>query len=152
MSEHVATVVWTRGDSKFTDSRYSRGHEWRFDGGVTVPASASPHNVRLPFSVEQAVDPEEALVAALSSCHMLFFLSFAAKRGYVVDSYIDEAVGEMAEDERGRVAVTKVRLRPRVTFSGQTQPDREATELIHHESNEACFIANSVRSEVVVEL
>ena len=152
MSEHGATVVWTRGDSKFTDGRYSRGHEWRFDGGVTVPASASPHNVRLPFSVEHAVDPEEALVAAVSSCHMLFFLSFVANRGYVVDSYVDEAVGEMAEDERGRVAVTKVRLRPRVTFIGETQPDRAMIESIHHESHEACFIANSVRSEVVVEL
>ena len=151
MSEHVATVVWMRGESKFTDGRYSRGHEWRFDGGVTVPASASPHNVRLPFSVEQAVDPEEALVAAVSSCHMLFFLSFVAKRGYVVDSYIDEAVGEMAEDDRGRVAVTKVRLRPRITFTGDSQPDSEMIQSIHHEAHEACFIANSLRSEVVVE-
>src|ERR1700752_1483038 len=99
MAEYKATVAWQRDGAKFTDNRYSRGHRWSFDGGVEVPASSSPHVVPLPLSVEAAVDPEEAFVASLSSCHMLFFLSFAAKRGYVVESYRDEAVGTMAKNE-----------------------------------------------------
>ena len=112
MSEYRAVIEWNRGGARFTDNRYSRGHRWRFDGGIDVPASASPHVVPLPMSVAAAVDPEEAFVASLSSCHMLFFLSLAAKRGYVVDDYRDEAVGTMARDSGGKFAMTQVTLHP----------------------------------------
>src|SRR5207248_3214535 len=102
------SVNWKRGDAKFTDQRYSRAHTWRFDGGITVPGSSSPLSVRLPYSVAEAVDPEEALVVALASCHLLTFLYEAAKQGYVIDSYADEAVGEMTKNERGRLWISKV--------------------------------------------
>src|ERR1044072_9255994 len=115
MSEYKATISWERNEESFTDNRYSRGHSWSFDGGITVPASASPHVVPKPFSIEAAVDPEEAFVASLSSCHMLFFLSIAAKRGYVVDSYVDEATGIMSKDEHGKFVMSQVILRPKVT-------------------------------------
>jgi organic hydroperoxide reductase OsmC/OhrA len=151
MSTYTAQVRWQRGDQKFTDNRYSRGHTWKFDGGTEVPASASPHVVPLPMSVEAAVDPEEAFVAAVSSCHMLWFLSLAAKRGYVVDSYTDDAEGVMARNAAGKVAVTKVTLRPLVVFSGANSPDRAALDALHHAAHEQCFIANSIRSEVVCE-
>ncbi len=151
MSTYTARIRWQRGDQKFTDNRYSRGHTWKFDGGTEVPASASPHVVPLPMSVEAAVDPEEAFVAAVSSCHMLWFLSLAAKRGYVVDSYTDDAEGVMARNAAGKVAVTKVTLRPLVVFSGANSPDRAALDALHHAAHEQCFIANSIRSEVVCE-
>ena len=125
--EYRATVKWTRGDAKFTDQRYSRGHTWRFDGGITVPASSSPLSVRLPYSVAEAVDPEEALVAALSSCHMLTFLYVAAKQGFVVDAYADEAVGEMTKNERGKLWVSKVTLAPADHLRGRQAPDAAAT-------------------------
>jgi organic hydroperoxide reductase OsmC/OhrA len=149
MSTYTARIRWQRGDQKFTDNRYSRGHTWKFDGGTEVPASASPHVVPLPMSVEAAVDPEEAFVAAVSSCHMLWFLSLAAKRGHVVDSYTDDAEGVMAKNAAGKVAVTKVTLRPLVVFSGANSPDRAALDALHHAAHEACYIANSIRSEVV---
>lgn len=151
MSTYTARIRWQRGDQKFTDNRYSRGHTWKFDGGTEVPASASPHVVPLPMSVEAAVDPEEAFVAAVSSCHMLWFLSLAAKRGHVVDSYTDDAEGVMAKNAAGKVAVTKVTLRPLVVFSGANSPDRAALDALHHAAHEECFIANSIRSEVVCE-
>lgn len=151
MSTYTARIRWQRGDQKFTDNRYSRGHTWKFDGGTEVPASASPHVVPLPMSVEAAVDPEEAFVAAVSSCHMLWFLSLAAKRGHVVDSYTDDAEGVMAKNAAGKVAVTKVTLRPLVVFSGANSPDRAALDALHHAAHEQCFIANSIRSEVVCE-
>lgn len=151
MSTYTARIRWQRGDQKFTDNRYSRGHTWKFDGGTEVPASASPHVVPLPMSVEAAVDPEEAFVAAVSSCHMLWFLSLAAKRGHVVDSYTDDAEGVMARNAAGKVAVTKVTLRPLVVFSGANSPDRAALDALHHAAHEECFIANSIRSEVVCE-
>jgi len=151
MSTYTARIRWQRGDQKFTDNRYSRGHTWKFDGGTEVPASASPHVVPLPMSVEAAVDPEEAFVAAVSSCHMLWFLSLAAKRGHVVDSYTDDAEGVMARNAAGKVAVTKVTLRPLVVFSGANSPDRAALDALHHAAHEQCFIANSIRSEVVCE-
>ncbi|MEM1203227.1 MAG: OsmC family protein [Acidobacteriota bacterium] len=152
MSEYLAEVHWIRGDDEpYTDNRYSRGHEWRFDGGVTVPASASPHVVPLPYSVEANVDPEEAFVAALSSCHMLFFLSIAAKKRFVVDRYVDRAVGQMERGDDGKVSMTRVTLRPEITFSGERQPSPEQIEKIHHLSHEQCFLANSVKTEVVVE-
>ena len=150
MSEHIATVVWQRGGQPFTDNAYSRAHEWRFDGGATVAASASPDVVPLPMSVAENVDPEEAFVASLASCHMLFFLSIAAKRGYVIDSYTDAAVGYTGKNEDGRVAVTKVVLEPRVSFVGENVPTVEQVQGMHEKSHDLCFIANSVRTEVIV--
>ncbi|MGR5359408.1 OsmC family protein [Vibrio mediterranei] len=153
MSEHYAQVSWKRKqDEVFSDNNYSRGHVWEFDGGLTVPASPSPHLVPLPLSIEENIDPEEAYIAALSSCHMLVFLSIAAKRKYVIDSYIDKAVGILAENEAGRMAVTKVILRPDVVFSGERVPTREQLEKMHHLSHENCFIANSVKTEIVTEI
>ncbi len=152
MSEYTATVSWQRGDQDFLSNRYSRGHRWQFDGGHSVPASASPHIVPLPWSVAENVDPEEAFVASLSSCHMLFFLSIAAKQRFVVDEYVDDAVGEMAENEEGKMAMTRVRLRPRVVFSGARIPGREQLEKLHHLAHESCFIASSVKTEVVTEI
>lgn len=151
MSTYTAQVRWHRGGQKFTDNSYSRGHTWIFDGGTVVPASASPHVVPSPMSVEAAVDPEEAFVAAVSSCHMLWFLSLAAKRGHVVDAYTDEAEGLMERNADGKVAVTRVTLRPLAVFSGASSPDRAALDALHHAAHAECFIANSIRSEVVCE-
>ena len=151
MSEYKATILWKRSGSAFTDNRYSRGHVWQFDGGIEVPASSSPHVVPLPMSVAEAVDPEEAFIAALSSCHMLWFLSIAAKRGFVVESYLDEAVGIMGKNADDQVAITQVTLRPKVLFGGDQLPSRDEVIKMHHESHEQCFIANSVRTEVRCE-
>ena len=150
--EYLATVSWKRGaDEPFSDNKYSRGHTWAFDGGVTVPASSSPLSVRLPFSKADAVDPEEALVASLSSCHMLTFLYLAAKGGYVIDSYEDKAVGVMTKNERGKLFVSRVALRPRIVFSGAKQPSDAELADLHHHAHEDCYIANSVLTEVVIE-
>jgi len=148
--EYRASVTWKRGDAKFTDQRYSRAHEWSFDGGVTVPASSSPLSVRLPYSVAEAVDPEEALVAALASCHMLTFLYVAAKQGFVVDTYADDPVGEMTKNERGKLWVSKITLAPRIAFTGDKRPSSEQFDELHHLAHEECYIANSIKSEVVV--
>ena len=150
MAEHEyrATIHWTRGNAVFTDKRYSRGHTWRFDGGIEVPASSSPQVVRVPLSVEAAVDPEEALVASLSSCHMLFFLSFAATRGLRVDDYLDDAAGVMGKNQAGRTAMVRVTLHPRVSFSGERLPTRAELEALHHRAHEECYIANSVTTTV----
>ncbi|WP_041060662.1 OsmC family protein [Vibrio owensii] len=153
MSTHTAVIRWQRQANEiFSDNQYSRAHVWQFDGGVTVPASPSPHVVPLPLSVEENVDPEEAFIAALSSCHMLVFLSIAAKRRYVIDSYVDEAIGELTAGENGKEWVSKVVLRPRIVFSGDKQPTREQLEKMHHLAHENCFIANSVKTEVVTEI
>ena len=149
--EYTARIHWTRGEAPFTDNRYSRAHRWRFDGGVEVPASSSPHVVRVPLSVEAAVDPEEAFVASLSSCHMLWFLSLAAQGGFRVDDYSDQAVGVMGKNAAGRTAMVRVTLRPRVIFSGERQPTRAQILELHHRSHEECFIANSVTTEVRTE-
>ncbi len=149
--EYHALIHWERGEAKFTDSRYSRGHRWRFDGGTEVPASSSPLVVRTPYSVAAAVDPEEAFVASLSSCHMLWFLDLAARAGYVVDDYRDDALGIMGADSAGRTAMLSVTLRPAVRFGGERRPDQSGLEGLHHRAHEACFIANSVRSAVHVE-
>ena len=143
MSEHVATIEWSRGDQAFADNRYSRAHDWRFDGGAVVRGSSAPTSVPLPMSDPAAVDPEEAFVAALSSCHMLFFLAFAARAGFVVDRYRDAAVGVLGRDDRGRTSMT-------VAFAGDA-PDAEALADLHHRAHEACYIANSVRTGVRVE-
>lgn len=150
MTEYTAQVHWQRQQQSFTDQRYSRRHQWRFDGGQEVPGSSSPHSVPLPWSDPAAVDPEEALVAAVSSCHMLWFLALAAKAGFVVDDYRDEASGTMARNAEGRMAITLVTLRPAVRFAG-TPPTAEAFLHLHHEAHEACYIANSVKSEVRCE-
>lgn len=153
MSEYRAKIIWKRNpDAAFSDNKYSRGHRWEFDGGAVVPASSSPHIVPTPFSVEANVDPEEALIASLSSCHMLFFLSIAAKRGFVVDSYVDNPVGVMEKGADGKVWVTRVTLRRQITFSGELRPTADQLEKLHHQSHEQCFIANSVRAEVVTEI
>jgi organic hydroperoxide reductase OsmC/OhrA len=148
MGEYTAVIEWQRKGEVFTDNRYSRGHTWRFDGGVEVPASASPHVVPAPLSVAAAVDPEEAFVAALSSCHMLWFLSIAAKKGFRVENYRDEAIGIMAKNAEGRLAMTKVTLRPKIEFGGDRLPGREDIEAMHHEAHNECFIANSVKTDV----
>jgi organic hydroperoxide reductase OsmC/OhrA len=151
LSDYRATVAWDRGGASFTDQRYSRGHTWLFDGGVEVPASASPHIVPSPMSVAAAVDPEEAFVASLSSCHMLFFLSLAAKQGFVVDDYRDEAVGTMSRNASGRLAMTRVTLHPRVRYSGEKRPAPPEEDALHHAAHDECFIASSVRTEVTCE-
>lgn len=149
--QHTATIRWERGDALFTDNRYSRAHEWKFDGGLTVPASSSPHVVPAPLSNPANVDPEEAFVASLSSCHMLWFLWIAARRGFVVDSYVDAAAGQVTKDAHGRSAVTRVTLKPAIGFSGDGQPSTSDLTEMHEEAHRQCFIANSVRTEVVVE-
>lgn len=150
MSAYEATIRWTRGPDAFLKQQYSRGHTWHFDEGVTVPASASPHVVRPPLAVAAAVDPEEALVAAVSSCHLLFFLSDASRAGFVVDRYEDAATGEMTKNDAGKIAITKVVLHPQVTFSG-AMPSAETFADLHHHAHEQCYIANSIRAEVLVE-
>ncbi|MEI6896649.1 MAG: OsmC family protein [Psychromonas sp.] len=153
MSEYFAKINWVRDiDENYLDNKYSRGHEWIFDGGVTVAASSSPQVVPLPYSVEANVDPEEAFVASLSSCHMLFFLSIVAKRGYVVDSYADDAVGLMEKDSDGKISMTKVTLKPHVQFSDRKKPTMEQLEKMHHQAHEQCFIANSVKTKIVIAI
>jgi len=151
MANFTATVFWERGDQAFLDNRYSRAHVWRFDGGVEVPGSSSPHSVPLPMSNPSAVDPEEAFVASLSSCHMLWFLAIAAKRKFRVDRYADDAVGVLAKNSEGKLAMTQVTLRPRADFSGERLPTRDELDRMHHEAHEECFIANSVKTEVRCE-
>jgi len=148
---HGACVDWQLGAHDFTGKRYSRAHTWRFDGGAVVPASSSPHVVPLPWSDASAVDPEEAFVAALSSCHMLWFLDFAARAGFVVERYVDAAEGHMGRDERGKAAITLVVLRPRTRFAPGRAPDAPTLAHLHHRAHEACFLANSVRSEIRCE-
>jgi organic hydroperoxide reductase OsmC/OhrA len=150
MAEYVATVRWERHGEKFTDNRYSRAHQWEFDGGVTVPASSSPHVVKLPLSKADAVDPEEAFVASLSSCHMLFFLSLAAREGFVIDSYVDQAIGYLEKDDRGRLVMSRVVLRPKIAYAGAS-PSPEQLASLHDRSHHECFIANSVKTKVTVE-
>jgi organic hydroperoxide reductase OsmC/OhrA len=149
MADHAATIEWT-ADGHFLDGRYSRGHEWSFDGGAVVRGSSSPQVVPEPLSDPAGVDPEEALVASAASCHMLWFLNLAQEAGFDVTSYRDEARGKMGRDDRGRIAVTRITLKPRIIFSGR-QPAAEELERLHHDAHDKCFIANSLRSEIVVE-
>ena len=148
--EYRATVRWNRDGATFSDSRYSRGHHWSFDCGIEVLASASPSVVPLPLSREDAVDPEEAFVAAVSSCHMLTFLSIAAKKRFVIDSYVDQALGIMTPNEKGKLFVSKVILDPHLEFSGEKLPSPEQIAEMHHLAHKECFIANSVITEIVV--
>ena len=149
MSRYTASVRWTRGGAKFTDSRYSRRHAWRFDGGAEVAGSSSPHSVPLPYSDAAAVDPEEAFVAAISSCHMLVFLFAASKAGFTATHYRDEAVGVLTKNERGVPWVSKVTLSPVIAWAERVPDDAELAKL-HHAAHDGCFIANSVTTEIVV--
>ena len=151
MSEHIAIIEWKRNQAMFTDNKYNREHTWKFDG-VEIAASASPHIVPVPYSNPACVDPEEAFVASLSSCHMLFFLSIAAKRKFVVENYIDKAVGIMEKNENGKLAIIKVYLRPQVTFALENLPTEEQLEKMHHEAHYSCFLANSVKTEIIIQL
>ncbi len=152
MSRYTALVLWQRAENEsFTDQRYSRRHLLRFDGGIELAGSSSPQVVPLPMSDPGAVDPEEMFVASLASCHMLWFLSLAAARGWRVDRYADQAAGQMARNAQGRMAMTMVTLRPRVQWLGETAPSPEDVRALHHEAHEACFIANSVKTLVICE-
>jgi organic hydroperoxide reductase OsmC/OhrA len=150
MSTYTATVRWGRNGELFIDNKYSRGHEWSFDGGLTIRASSSP-NVVPRFSDPKGVDPEEAFVASLSSCHMLTFLLLAASKKFIVDSYVDEAIGMLAKNAKGKLAITEVVLRPKVVFSGENRPAEEVLNELHHRAHEECFIANSVTTNIKCE-
>ncbi|HVV69080.1 MAG TPA: OsmC family protein [Gammaproteobacteria bacterium] len=148
MTEYKATINWKRGAQQFTDNRYSRLHTWQFDGGLEIPASSSPHVVPLPYSDPAAIDPEEAFIASLSSCHMLWFLAIAAKKNFCVDHYTDEALGFMEKNVGGRMLIARVILRPKVLFSGENLPMDAVLMQMHEKAHEECFIANSVKTDV----
>jgi organic hydroperoxide reductase OsmC/OhrA len=151
MKQFEAKLAWHRGAQPFVDQRYSRTHDWSFDGGLTVPASSSPLSVPVPMSDPANLDPEEALVAAAASCHMLFFLSLAAQRGFVVDEYRDHALGTLELDGAGKMAMTLIRLRPAIVFSGERAPGPDELAAIHHAAHQKCYIANSLKCAIVVE-
>ena len=151
MTDYHASVRWERAGATYTDNRYRRAHTWTFDEGLEVPASSSPHSVPLPLSEARAVDPEEALVAAVSSCHMLWFLSLAAKRGLVVERYEDQPVGTLGRNAKGREAITLITLRPRITFGSDVSPSADEISALHHESHELCCLAHSVTADVRCE-
>jgi organic hydroperoxide reductase OsmC/OhrA len=150
MSEYRATIRWSQEAPDYLRGKYSREHTWEFDGGVTVPASSSPSVVPVPYSNPANVDPEEALVAAISSCHMLSFLYVAQRGGFQVESYEDEAVGVMTKNERGAMWISKTTLHPRVRYTG-AGPSAEQEAELHHHAHEQCFIASSVKTEILVE-
>jgi organic hydroperoxide reductase OsmC/OhrA len=145
------TVSWQRGEGDFAKGRYSRKHVWRFDGGVDVPASASPLVVPKPYSVEDAVDPEEAFIASLSSCHMLTFIDIARRAGFTVDSYDDAAEGVMEKNAEGRMWISTVTLRPRIVWSGGKEPSAGELAHLHEQAHDLCFISNSVKTTVTVQ-
>lgn len=151
MAQHSVQILWQRGAQDFLSNRYSRRHLLRFDGGAEVAGSSSPHVVPLPYSDAAAVDPEEAFVASLASCHMLWFLSIAAKRGFCVDSYVDNAVGTMARNANKKLFIASVTLHPEIQFSGANRPLRDDIDAMHHEAHDECFIANSVLTEIHCE-
>lgn len=147
--DHRATIRWSRGEAVFTDGRYPRAHVWAFDG-LEVPGSSDPASVRVPLSREDAVDPEEALVAAAASCHMLFALDFARRAGFRVDAYEDAAVGEMTPNDKGKSFVSKITLAPAMVFSGDKLPSAADVEAIHHRAHVECYVAHSLRAEFVI--
>jgi organic hydroperoxide reductase OsmC/OhrA len=152
MSTYTATIRWTRDKStEFAKGQYSRAHSWEFDGGVTVPASPSPHVVPQPWSDTSAVDPEEAFVASLASCHMLFFVDLARRAGFVVDSYVDQSEGLLEKRDDGKMWMSQVTMRPQVAFSGDKRPTDADIADLHHRAHDQCFIANSVTTKVIVE-
>jgi len=146
MSEHKATIKWTRDGKDFTYKGYSRDHAWKFENGFEVPASATPSYLGNP----QRVDPEAAFVAALSSCHMLTFLALASNKGFVVERYEDSAVGHLEKTAAGKMAVTRVDLHPRIVFGGTKTPAQADLDWLHDKAHKECFIANSVTTEVKV--
>jgi organic hydroperoxide reductase OsmC/OhrA len=148
---YTAHILWNRGEQPFVDNRFSRRHIISFDGGVVLPGSSSPHVTRVPFSDPSAVDPEETFVSSLSSCHMLWFLYIAASRKFRVDRYSDQADGAMEKNERGKLMMSVVTLRPDVSFSGEKLPTHAEVIAMHHEAHGECFIANSVLTEVRCE-
>ena len=148
MSAHSAIISWKRSSPDFLKGNYSREHIWRFDGGLTVPASPSPSIVPAPYSNEANIDPEEAFIAAVASCHMLFFLMFASQHGFQVDSYEDEAVGTMSKNEKGVLWISDIELNPRILYSGDVLPKPEDEGNLHHLSHEQCFIANSIKTNI----
>ncbi|GAC1427599.1 MAG: OsmC family protein [Chloroflexota bacterium] len=148
MAEYMMTVQWDRQEATFTDRTYSRAHVWRFDGGAEIPASSSPQVVPLPYSVAANVDPEEAFVAALASCHMLWFLDLAARRGFIVDTYTDGATGVMGKNDANQLVMTHVTLHPHTVFSGPRHPSEEDVRTLHHLAHRQCFLANSVKTAV----
>jgi organic hydroperoxide reductase OsmC/OhrA len=150
MSEHRAKITWRRTSADFLKGKYSREHTWTFDGGITVPASASPSVVPTPYSNPANIDPEEAFVAAISSCHMLTFLHLASRAGFTVESYDDDAVGKMGKNENGLYWVEEVVLNTKIVYGGSKLPTpAEETEL-HERAHEECFIANSVKTRITV--
>jgi organic hydroperoxide reductase OsmC/OhrA len=149
MSRHIAEIAW-QSDGGFADNSYSRRHVMRFDGGAEVAGSSSPDVVPLPMSDPAGVDPEEMLTASAAACHMLWFLSLAQAAGLDVASYADKAEAEMGRIAPGRIAITRITLRPRIAFAGPA-PDRAKIDRLHHEAHERCFIANSLNCEIVVE-
>ena len=151
MSQHTAMIRWERKEEGFLSGKYSREHTWIFDGGAVVAASAAPTNVPAPFSNPANVDPEEAFVAAISSCHMLWFLYLASREGFQLDRYEDPAIGRMTPNEKGVKWVSQVVLRPRIDWSGAKRPSAMDVERLHHQAHEQCFIANSVKTEILVE-
>ena len=151
MGKHFATIRWVASPGEdFAKGQYSRAHSWNFDGLANVAASASPHIVPMPWANPDAVDPEEGFVASVSSCHMLFFLDFARRAGVIVTSYDDEAEGEMERGSDGKTRITRITLRPKIAFA-DTPPTEEMLAELHHKAHEACFIANSITSEIVIE-
>ena len=149
--QYTSKIIWNRNGALFSDNHYSRKHAWQFDGGIEVPASSSPQVVRVPLSETAAVDPEEAFVASLASCHMLWFLDIAARAGFIVGSYVDDAIGTLVKNSEGKFAMTVVTLKPHVIFSGDKRPTHDEIERMHHKAHEECFIATSVKSEVRCE-
>ena len=145
-----ATIRWSLDGDEFRGNRYSRSHCWEFDGGVTVPASSSPDIVPLPLSDPSAVDPEEAFLASVASCHMLWFLSIASGSGHVIHSYSDHALAEMGRTASGEQCIVRVELRPNIVWSGNREPTRDEIGHMHDEAHRRCFIANSIRSEILV--
>jgi len=144
-------IFWKKNlDEAFVDSKYSRSHTWSFDGGIEIPASSSPHVVPVPMSNESAVDPEEAFVAAVSSCHMLWFLSIAAEKKFIVESYEDNAIGVLGKNGEGKLAMTKITLKPKVNFNDTTVPTSEQVDELHRLAHEKCFIANSVKTDITM--
>ncbi|MET0546006.1 MAG: OsmC family protein [Caulobacterales bacterium] len=150
MAKHIARIEWSRGEAAFADGRYSRGHTISFDGGVSIAASSSPSVIPAPLSVVEAADPEELLIASLSSCHMLTFLDLARRAGFIIDRYEDNAEGTLGKNEAGRFCITSVTLKPQITYSGAA-PSPEQLHDLHHKAHELCFIANSVNCPVIVE-
>jgi organic hydroperoxide reductase OsmC/OhrA len=150
MSEYKATIKWQRTSPDFLKGRYSREHTWTFDGGVVLPASSSPSVVPVPYSNPALVDPEEAFIASISSCHMLTFLYVAAKQGFQIDRYEDESIGRLTKNEKGVPWVSLVTLNPEIVYSGDKLPTPEEVKHLHHLAHEQCFIANSIKTEVVV--